>query len=82
MNITLKLYASFSSFLPTQAKDNTVEIEVPSGSSAIDILNQYKVPLAEVHLVLINGVFISPGKREVALQPDDQLAVWPAVAGG
>lgn len=82
MKITLKLYASLSEYLPSQARDNTIEIDVPSGVSPIDVLNQYQVPLAEIHLVLINGVFVPPGKREAALTPGDNLAIWPAVAGG
>jgi len=82
VKITLKLYASLSDYLPSQARDNTVEVEVATSATSIDVMNQYQVPLAEVHLVLVNGIFIPPGKREEPLQPGDQLAIWPAVAGG
>ena len=82
MKITLKLYASLSEYLPSQARDNTVEIDVPSDASPLDILNRFQVPLAEIHLVLVNGIFVPPGKRETALAPGDSLAIWPAVAGG
>lgn len=82
MKITLKLYASLSEYLPSQARDNTIEIDVPADASPLDVLNRFKVPLAEIHLVLINGVFIPPGRREEVLSPGDILAIWPAVAGG
>ena len=82
MKITLKLYASLSEYLPSQARDNTIEVDVASDASPLDVLNQFQVPLAEIHLVLINGVFVPPGKRERALSQGDKLAIWPAVAGG
>ena len=82
MNITLKLYASLSDYLPGNAKDNTVDLDAPEGSSAIDILLQHQVPLDEIHLVLVNGVFVPPADRHTPLQGGDQLAIWPPVAGG
>ncbi|MDF1527861.1 MAG: MoaD/ThiS family protein [Sedimenticola sp.] len=45
-------------------------------------MRQQGVPEAEVHLVLVNGVFIPPSQRENPLIEGDELAVWPAVAGG
>ena len=34
------------------------------------------------HLVLVNGVFLPPSQRTRALEAGDELAIWPAVAGG
>ena len=82
MKITLKLYASLSEYLPSKARDNVVEVDVSESATPLDIMNQFQLPLAEVHLVLVNGIFIPPGKREDPLLPGDQLAIWPAVAGG
>ena len=82
MKVKFKLYASLSSHLPDNSNGNQVEIEVPSGTSPMQILEQHGVPIAEVHLVLVNGVFIPPTSRTDALRAGDELAVWPAVAGG
>ena len=82
MKVTFKLYASLSSHLPDNSSDNRVEIEVPDGTSPTQILEQHGVPIAQVHLVLVNGVFVPPGARDGALLAGDELAVWPAVAGG
>jgi len=82
MTVTLKLFASLSRFLPAEKQANQVQIEVPQGTSALEILDRYKVPAGQVHLVLVNGVFLPPGEREQALAPGDELAVWPPVAGG
>jgi len=82
MSITFKLYASLMDYLPREARGHAVTLEVPEGTSPIQVLEQHGVPLAEVHLVLVNGVFVPPSQRQQPLQAGDVLAVWPAVAGG
>jgi sulfur carrier protein ThiS len=82
MKVTFKLYASFSCHLPDNRNGNQVDVEVADGTSPIQILRQHGVPIDQVHLVLVNGVFVPPGKRDQALTAGDELAVWPAVAGG
>ncbi len=80
--ITLKLYASLMDYLPDQAQGHAVELVLPQGTTAVQVLEQHGVPLAEVHLVLVNGVFVAPSQRDRPLKDGDALAVWPAVAGG
>jgi len=82
MTVTFKLFASLSSYLPSGAEDHQIRLEIPEGTSALDLLQSNGVPLGQVHLVLINGVFVPPGSREQPLSEGDELAVWPAVAGG
>ena len=83
MNITLKLYASLSEFLPAGAVENTVQIEVPERCSLNEVIDRYRVPRRLAHLVLINGHFIEESQRdEPMLKEGDALAIWPPVAGG
>lgn len=82
MSITFKLYASLMAYLPPDARGHQVVLEVEEGTTPLQILERHGVPLAEVHLVLVNGVFWPPEQRRRALSPGDVLAVWPAVAGG
>ncbi len=82
MKLTFKLYASLEQHLPTGASDHQAVIEVLEGSTPVQILEQHGVPTAQVHLVLINGVFVPPSQRGDPVQAGDELAVWPAVAGG
>ncbi len=82
MKITLKLYASLMEHLPPQAREHTVELEVADDASASQVLEDLGVPIAQIHLVLVNGIFVPPSQRSQPLQPGDVLAVWPAVAGG
>ena len=83
MNITFKLYATLSEYLPAHRKDNAVSIEVAPGSTVHSVIQQFSLPEKLTHLVLVNGVYVAPGARDQKeLQPDDVLAIWPPIAGG
>jgi hypothetical protein len=83
MRITLKLFASLGQFLPAGARANAVQVEVPDDASAHEVLRQFGVPIDQVHLVLLNGVYLDADARDRSLiKSDDALAAWPPVAGG
>ena len=47
------------------------------------IIERNHLPEKLVHLVLINGVYLSPAERTTrCLVEGDQLAIWPPIAGG
>lgn len=81
---TVKLFASLSNYLPGSARNNSAEVSLPSDaptvSSALAALN---VPMEKCHLVLLNGVFVSPSARtSCAVEDGDTISAWPPVAGG
>jgi len=83
MNVTLKLYASLSDFLPPDAQQNQVRLELPEGATVGAVIERYRLPPKLTHLVLVNGAFVPPEVRAVtSLRDGDQLAVWPPIAGG
>jgi sulfur-carrier protein len=84
MNITLKLFASLTDYLPVESKyTNIVALNVPTGTTIGNIIEQHNLPEKWVHLVLVNGVYIYPDKRaEYTLVEGDVLAIWPPIAGG
>lgn len=84
MQVTVKLYAGFRQYLPEGAAGSAgIGLEVEQGVTPHQLLRQLNVPVAEAHLVLINGVFVEPDNRDRAvLKGGDVLAAWPAVAGG
>ena len=83
MKITLKLFASLSDYLPPERQGNILPIEVLEGTSIMDIVNRFQLPVKLVHLVLVNGKYIKAEERDsYALKEDDVLAIWPPVAGG
>jgi sulfur carrier protein ThiS len=88
MEITLKLFASLSEYLPNEFNGRTRErnelpLDVPDGTTVQSVIDQFRLPPRMAHLVVVNGVFIPASARAThALLPGDALAVWPPVAGG
>lgn len=83
MQITLKLYATLAQYLPADAQNHAVELHVDDAITPFNLIDQYDVPREMAHLVLINGVYVSPSDREKpVLKEGDTLAIWPPVAGG
>jgi sulfur carrier protein ThiS len=83
MQITIKLYAMLSEYLPPGAVRNVSHLEVPEAASIGAVLEQLRLPGERVHLVMVNGVYVPPSQHFATLLKDtDTLAVWPPVAGG
>ena len=83
MRITLKLFASLADYLPAGSLNNKVEFEAGENDSVAEIIEHFKLPQKFVHLVLVNGVYLSPAERSTRrLNEGDQLAIWPPIAGG
>ena len=83
MRVVFKLFATLTDYLPPDRKGNIVELDVPPGTTVMELIRRYHVPEKSAHLVLVNGVFVPPGGRVAhALEENDELAIWPPVAGG
>ncbi len=84
MQITFKLFATLTDYLPPEARrSNQLTLDLPVGTTVLQALAPFGLPHKLVHLVLINGRYIAPEDRAThALQEADVLAVWPPIAGG
>ena len=84
MKITLKLFATLTDYLPPESRySNVVELDLASGTRIGQVIEQYSLPEKLVHLVLVNGTYVAPDKRQSqALNEGDVLAIWPPIAGG
>ncbi len=84
MNITFKLYASLTDYLPPDARPhNRMPLVVADNASIAQIIEPFGLPEKMVHLVLVNGVYIEPAQRLTrVLTEGDALAIWPPIAGG
>jgi molybdopterin converting factor small subunit len=82
MRVKLKLFASLRPLLPA-ARNGELVVEVPAGTTPLDLIREHGLPREQVHLLLVNGFYVAPddaGNRE--LQEGDEVAMWPPVAGG
>ena len=84
MQITFKLFASLTDYLPPEARyTNIVQLDVAPEASISQIIEPFGLPAKMVHLVLINGKYIEPERRLTqTLVEGDVLAIWPPIAGG
>ena len=83
MQIELKLYASLGEYLPSGSRANAARLQVEDGATPNALIDRYRVPREQAHLVLINGQFVAPEQRDQPVLKDgDTLAIWPPVAGG
>ncbi|PQA82711.1 MULTISPECIES: MoaD/ThiS family protein [unclassified Limnohabitans] len=84
MDITFKLFATLTDYLPPAARrSNVLNMEVDDGMTIAQIIEPFGMPEKLVHLVLVNGTFVPPEDRaSKVLNDGDVLAVWPPVAGG
>ena len=84
MQVTFKLFATLMRHLPPGAKRHAVTLEFGAGEAVTpnQLIERFAVPRSEVHLVLVNGVYLSEERRDTPLRDGDQLAIWPPVAGG
>ena len=82
MQITFKLFATLAAYLPPTAVRHAVTLEVDDTATPNELIDRFAVPRAEVHLVLVNGVYLAAKDRDKPLREGDALAIWPPVAGG
>jgi sulfur carrier protein ThiS len=84
LRVTFKLYAGLTQYLPPEVRvDNAMPLELPDGTTILQAMQPFSLPMKIVKLVLVNGVYIAPERwAEHVLQPGDVLAIWPPVAGG
>jgi molybdopterin converting factor small subunit len=88
MEITLKLFATLADYLPQEVDGrrrahNQIALDVAEGTTVQSLIDRFQLPTKMTHLVLVNGVYITPSARAAhTLAPGDALAIWPPIAGG
>ena len=82
MKITLKLYGGLEQYLPKNASRNQAVIQIEENFDVEQVLNSYGLPSDLCHLVMVNGVHITPQERTTKVLSElDSLAVWPPSTG-
>jgi sulfur carrier protein ThiS len=83
VNVEFKLFADLMRYLPANARQQSIRVEMPEGSTIYQLMERFQVPREQAHLVVCNGLFIPPSQRDsYQLQDQDVIALWPPVAGG
>jgi molybdopterin molybdotransferase len=77
MNITVRLYATLRDLTPERKR--AVELDVPEGTTVGEIIAQLRIPAETVRKVFVGGI---AREESHVLQPGDEVAVFPPIAGG
>jgi molybdopterin converting factor small subunit len=80
MQIRVKLMAALRNKLPPGSQSGATVLELEPGASVASALEKLGVASGQVHLVMVNGD-MEPDRGRV-LAADDELTVFPPVAGG
>lgn len=81
MKITLKLFAGLMDYLPAET-EGKLEIRTPTEVTPHMLIDRYRLPRKEARVVMVNGEFLPPEKRDLPLRDGDVVSVWPSIQGG
>ena len=79
MKVRVKLFASLCRYFSDAAPGIPFEMQVHEGATGADLVDRLKLPHQEVKLLFVNGRARPMGWR---LEPDDDVGIFPLVAGG
>jgi sulfur-carrier protein len=79
MRVRVKLFASLVRYFDDAAAGVPFEIEVAEGATLGDLVNRLELPHEEVKVFFVNGRACPIGW---SLKPNDEVGIFPLVAGG
>ena len=84
MNIEVRAFINFKSYMPLDAKDGKAVLSIKDGSTFSDLLNVLGIPIEEPRIVVLNGVSqgTAPEVNMRVLNEGDIVAIFPPIGGG
>ncbi|MBM3584576.1 MAG: MoaD/ThiS family protein [Alphaproteobacteria bacterium] len=83
MRITFKTAGILQKYLPAGAKGLSAPLDVADGATAVDVMSQLGLPMADRYLVALNGTVLATAERpNRRLAEGDELAIMPPLKGG
>jgi molybdopterin synthase sulfur carrier subunit len=79
MRVRVKLFASLCRYSSNAAPGIPFEIQVPEGATGSDLVDRLELPHEEVKVFFVNG---RARPMDWRLEPDDDVGIFPLVAGG
>ena len=79
MKVHVKLIATYREHLPPGSEGNIATVDVPSGSTIVDVLTPFGIPLDDSSVIVLNGLTVD---LNTPLAEGDTIAAFSAIAGG
>lgn len=78
MVVEVRLYATLRRYTPANP-NGVITVELPDGSTVLDLVKAIKIDPAEIHLIMINGTGC---ELEKIVSNGDRVGLFPPVGGG
>jgi len=79
MKVEVRVFATLRQYLPGLGVGEPKRVDLPEGTTFAELRDLLKLPLAEVKVIMRNGLQAEP---EDVIADGDRIAYIPAVAGG
>jgi len=79
VRVEVRLFATLTAFLPPDGRDGAAELEIPEGSTVIEVTRRLGIPSDLARVVLVNGRDLG---SEAPLAARDVVTIFPPLAGG
>jgi molybdopterin synthase sulfur carrier subunit len=79
MPLQIRLFATLRQFVPGYDPYQGLALDIPSGTTLLQIIQQLGLPPEDVTLILVNGAHQPPHYQ---LQGDERVAFSPPIGGG
>jgi len=79
MIVKVKLFATLRKYLPGLELGKAADINLEPDSSIADLYNFLKIPLEEIKLAYVNGIYCEP---DTILKDGDEIGIFPPIGGG
>ncbi|MDR2141896.1 MAG: MoaD/ThiS family protein [Deltaproteobacteria bacterium] len=79
MNVSVRLSTTLRRLVPGYKPAEGLEIEIETGSLALDLARRLNLPPEEIKIVMLNGRRVN---LETPLAEGDRVGFFPAVGGG
>jgi sulfur-carrier protein len=78
MVLEVRLYATLRSYAPS-SPSGVVTVDLPDGSTVLDLAKKFEIDPEEIHLIMINGI---GSEFDRVLIDGDRVGFFPPVGGG
>lgn len=79
MQVSVRLFAMLSRYAQGNSAGTEFEVELAGGSTVQDLLQQLEIPPEKTKVVFVNGIIQT---MDCKLDPEDQVGIFPPIAGG
>jgi molybdopterin synthase sulfur carrier subunit len=79
MHVTVKVFAMLGRYIAGKMPGDALAAELPDGATLSDLLGQLGVPQDEVKVAFVNA---RARPLDWHLQADDDVGIFPPIAGG